>query len=411
MSSLQGDLYSKLHEPLWAKIRPKNWDDFYDYAQFSEIRLRFKSKPFSLLLYGPPGSGKTTFAELLIKDAGMNYIELPAPSVSVEDIKEAVKKAPIIIFMDEFHRFSKSRQDYLLKPIEEGKIVLIAALTESPWVYLTRPLLSRLFIKEIHPPDQETFSKILTTNWEKAGFKKISEKLQKEIEEYTWPDFRRAYQSIEFIYQKSIKHTEDELYKILKEYFADNKGLNRNLTEDIYDLLSAMIKSMRGSDPDSALLYMTSLLNADADPALIARRLVVFASEDIGLANSQALVVATQALTAVEKIGMPEAKIILSHVLVYLSLMPKSNSTYMAMKKAEEYIHNKKINPPGYILNHDIESKNYEYPHKKGGLPNQNYWPKDQKREIFYQPYQGIFENSLEKKLAESIRNALKNKS
>ncbi|MDH5719365.1 MAG: AAA family ATPase [Spirochaetia bacterium] len=412
MDAFQEGLYARIHEPLWSKMRPKKWEDFSDYSQFSEIRNRFLNKPYSFILYGPPGSGKTTFIEILLRESRINHVELPAPSISIEDLKNAAKKAPIIIFMDEFHRFSKSRQDYLLKPIEEGKIILVGAMTESPWVYLTRPLLSRLYIKEIHPPEKKKFSDIIRNNWKKAGYLDIYDELYEKIEDYTWPDFRKAYQSLEFIYQKSVSSDlkQEDLDKILSEFLIENKRLNSNMSEDIYELLSAMIKSIRASDIDAALLYMMAMIKSDIDPALIARRLVILASEDIGLANSQALVLASEALYSIEKIGMPEAKIILSHVMIYLCMMPKSNSAYMAMKKAEVYLLNKTIKPPGYILNAGKQAKNYKYPHEKGGLTDQDYWPKDFQREKFYEPYKGIFENSLENKLYDNLSHSIKKK-
>ncbi|MDH5718469.1 MAG: AAA family ATPase [Spirochaetia bacterium] len=398
------NIFASHTEPLWVKLRPKKWKDFVDYCALRDIKERFDTKPFSFLIYGPPGCGKTTFIEILLKETRINHAIVPAASTSLEEIRKIAKNAPVIIFMDEFHRFSKARQDYFLKPIEDGSIILIAATTESPWYYITRPLLSRFTIKEMSLPEKSIFENIIRDKWKNAGFELFSDNVITEVIESTWPDFRKAYQSLEYLYplQTVQKLSEEEIISALEVYLRENKTLGADVKSEQYDLLSAMIKSVRGSDPDAALLYMASLLNLGADPVLIARRLVILASEDVGLANSQGLVVASQGLSAIEKIGMPEAKIILSHILIYLSLLPKSNSAYRAVKKAETFAAEHNFSVPGYLLNHHKETKNYKYPHDYKGYVNQNYWPANLLKEKLYDPNDTVFDISLENKLIEN---------
>lgn len=402
--------YSENDKPLWSRLRPEKFSDLTDYGGFQEIFDRFQNAPFSLLLYGPPGTGKTTFLEILLRESNLPSHALPATSTGLEDIRKIMQKESrrFILFMDEIHRFQKSRQDFLLKPLEEGRIVLIAATTESPWYYLTRPLLSRLVVKQIQVPDQEKFIQTIKLNWQKGNLPEVKDELVNEVVQYAWPDFRRAYQLLESLLgDMRMNRTPEELREKLTHYITENPAEVKNFVSDEYDLLSAYIKSLRGSDPDAAVLYMARMLDMGVDPTILCRRQIVFASEDIGLADSQALVIATQGLSAVEKIGMPEARIILSHVTIYLAAAPKSNSAYRAVSSAYKFVRENRINPPGNIVNSSKEIKNYLYPHDHGGWVKQNYWPSDLGRVRFYEPGNTRFEDSAEGKIRKLL-NSLK---
>ncbi len=403
-------LFAEEHRPLWARLRPDSFSAFVDFSGLLEIRERFIKKPFSLLLYGQPGIGKTTFLELLAQESRLPVHQLPATSVSLEEIRALLKKATgtIIIFLDEIHRFSKARQDFFLKPLEEGEIILLAATTESPWYYLTRPLLSRITVKEIHPPPLEKFKEIIKNSWQQANLPPWPDIILQAICERVWPDFRKVYQTLEYLQPFLLTNrSEKEIAARLEEYFRENRHALKNAVSEEYDLLSAFIKSVRGSAVNAALLYLAQMLHIGVDVTTIARRLVILAAEDIGLANSQALVLAQAGLAAIERIGMPEARIILSEVTIYLAASPKSNSAYNAINKALDYVEKHPVTAPGHICNNSPDIRDYKYPHDYRGFVRQNYWPLNSKEENFYDPYlpdETIFPNSMEPRIMEQLR-------
>lgn len=404
-------LFSSASRPLYDRLRPQSWESFHDFAGLSDLRERFIKKPFSLLLYGPPGTGKTTFLEILMSESGLPGVSLPATGTSLEEIRRLLKQHPwqLLLFLDEIQRFSKARQDFFLKPVEEGRLVLLGATTESPWQYLTRPLLSRMDVRQVKLPEKAEFGRVVTTSWHRLDLKPVPEAILNLIIEKTWPDFRSAFKSLETIYPRIQTNTpESEIIEALEAYFHENRQSFRGITSETYDLISAFIKSVRGSDPDAAVLYLARMLYLDVDPRYIARRLVILASEDIGLANSQGLLIARAAQEAVEDIGMPEARIILSQATIYLAASPKSNSAYLAIDQALDFVKKNDFYPPGHLCNHDPEIKKYKYPHDTGGYIDQSYWPEGLEKVQFYRPVQGRFENSLERRLAESLRKLKK---
>lgn len=392
-------------------MRPESWQSFTDFSDLNQLRQRFLKNPFSFLLYGPAGTGKTTFIELLLAESGHRYHTLPSTATTLEELRKIVysQSSKTIIFMDEFHRFSKSRQDFFLKPLEDGTVILIAATTESPWYYFTRPLLSRLFLKQITLPSEKTFQEIIQTSWQ-AQFKPLPEQVLQQACAGTCPDFRAAYQTLETlsVAQKN-GYSSDELLELLDKLFQENRYYRKDFTTYQYDLLSAFIKSVRGTAPDAAILYLAKMLELGIDPALIARRLVILAAEDIGLANSQALVLAEAGFSSIEKIGMPEARIILSEITLYLAASPKSNSAYLAIDKALAFVKGKDIMVPEFLRNTSVQKKKYEYVHDHGGYSRQNYWPAHLEAQPFYEAKKTVFENSNESKVKQSI-DLVKNK-
>lgn len=371
--------------PLWAKMRPRTREDWVAWdPSLAELSQRFCDHPFSLILYGPPGTGKTTLAEILLKETNWRTLSFPAASVSLDKIRKEIDRSPrrTVLFLDEIHRFSKARQDFFLKPLEEGRIVLLAATTESPWYYLTRPLLSRVLVKEVTIPDKKIFTGIIQKFWKKYNDNSLPDSVSAAVGEYCWPDFRRAWQLIDFL--QPFSGSGEKLTEKAGQWARDNPGSGEPTGIGEYDYLSALIKSIRGSDPDAALVYLARLLSPHlgVDPTLVARRLVVLASEDVGLANPQALPLATQTLIAVEKIGMPEARIHLAHATVYLAVSPKSNRTYIAYEKAARLVAGQHFAPPDHLRNQGPGRKNYLYPHDyPGNFVKQNYWPPDLPKE------------------------------
>lgn len=373
-------------KPIWVKLRPESFLEFVDFASLGEIREKFLEKPFSFLLYGPPGIGKSTFIEILVKESKLPYIHLSSTEISLEDLRKFLSNQvkPVILVLEEIHRFSKNRQDFFLNPIEQGDVILLATTTESPWYYVSRALLSRFVVKEIHPPKRETFIEIVKNSSQKI-FKNLENLPLERICEKAYPDFRLAFKAIEQLLPLWQKTTEEQIFREIDNFFSQNRPISKDVTAKEYDFLSAFIKSIRGSEPNAALLYLACLLELGTDPTLIGRRLVIFAAEDIGLANPEALLLAEAAFSAVEKIGMPEAQIILAQVVIYLAASPKSNSAYRAISLARKWVKGKEIYPPRHILNNDPKINEYKYPHDFQGFVLQNYWPENLPKVNFYE--------------------------
>ncbi|MCS6985535.1 MAG: AAA family ATPase [Leptospiraceae bacterium] len=403
-------LFDQLKPPLWVRLRPRSFQEFNDFASLGYLRERFLEEPFSLVLYGSPGTGKTTFLEILVKESGYQGASFPAASVGVEEVRELLHKSvrPVVLILDEIHRFAKSRQDVLLNPIEKGELILLGATTESPYHYLTRALLSRVVVKEIHPPDKIRFRSILEESWKRHDLESFPPVIWEEIAEKAWPDLRLAYQALEHILlYKKKNETEERLLYELREFFRNNRPIPRDIVSREYELMSALIKSVRGSDVDSALLYLATLLHIGSDPVYLARRLAILAAEDIGLSEPRALVLASSALTLTERIGLPEARIILSELVIYLCLAPKSNSAYKAIEKALDFVAGNEVKPPGHIVNTNPEIADYKYPHDFGGYVEQDYWPRDLIKKSFYKPPDllDVFTYNEEEKLRRQWQN------
>jgi putative ATPase len=329
-------------EPLALRIRPKNLKEFV-----GQEHLTGKDKPisiavekkhlFSFILWGPPGVGKTTLAKIYSKALNADYHELSAVSAGKDDIREILESegtllGPKILFLDEIHRFNKAQQDFLLPYVESGRLTLIGATTENPSFEVIPALLSRMRVFVLNELSDEEMKKII---------KRTGAKIKKDALDWlismSGGDARQAIAMIENTISLYKEITVDNLKNTLQSKFLryDKKG------EEHYNIISAFIKSMRASQPDAALYYMTRMLEAGEDPKFIARRMVVFASEDIGLAQPTALVVANAVFQAVDTIGMPECGENLAHGVVYLSQAKKDRRAYeaylLAMKDAKEY--------------------------------------------------------------------------
>lgn len=366
------NLFDEIYEdkkPLAFRYRPKSLDDFYGQKRLvgenGVLRKIIERGNFmNAIFWGASGTGKTTLAEIISNKMNYHYEYLNAIKASVTDIKDISEKAAnrfhtngqqTLLFLDEIHRFNKLQQDSLLQDLENGNIVLIGATTENPYYNLNNALLSRCLAFEFKKLSEDDLLGILKNINKKENFG-ISEEILKYISEIIEGDARQAINILELITNVGVDFTLDEVKNVL------NTKKSYHRTEDKYNTVSAMIKSIRGSDPDAAIYWMAKMLAGGEDILYIARRLVILASEDIGLANPQALPVAVAGLNAIKEIGMPEAKIILSEVAIYLAISPKSNSAYNAINLALNHIENEKIQEVPIHLT-KVGAKDYKYPH------------------------------------------------
>jgi putative ATPase len=421
----------KGHPPLSYRVRPKTLDDFIGQEEVigkgSVLRRLIETENLpSLILWGPPGSGKTTLARIISNHTDSNFESLSATESGVKNVREVIQKAKYllqnknkktILFIDEIHRFNKAQQDVLLPCVEEGTIILIGATTENPSFEVVSPLLSRARTYILKPFTPEDIKKII----DRAS--KIDEELKKakfEIDEgaieylvkISSGDARVALD----VFEASVKVCQSEKRKIDKEMIANilqRQVIYDKSGEEHYNLISAFIKSIRGSDPDAALYWMVRMLKGGEDPLFIVRRMTILASEDIGNADPRALEVAVAAMEAVKFIGMPEAGIILSHAVTYLASAPKSNASYMAYNKARRFLKehpNEGVplhlrNAPTELMKEAGYSEGYKYPHDyPAHHVGESYFPEGVKKKIFYEPTEQGWEKKIKERL-KKLRN------
>ena len=404
--------------PLAERMRPQSLDDFLgQHHLVSGDRLLAKAlkseRLFSIILWGPPGSGKTTLAKIIAHHIQSQFFELSAVSAGVKDVREALAKAKAsrelgnasIMFIDEIHRFNKSQQDALLQAVENGIITLIGATTENPSFEVIAPLLSRCQVLVLEAHKREDLEKILERALTQDLFLstqkiKMEDGAQDLLLESVSGDARRLLNALEIsISVATPDRTEDETIQVdsdhVKEALQNKHQLYDKAGDYHYDTISAFIKSVRGSDPDAALYWLSVMLEGGEDPLFIARRLIVLASEDIGNSDPQALTLATSGFQAVHAIGLPEGAIVLSQVTTYLASTTKSNASYMALRSAQGSVREKGAasvplhirNAPTSLMKEKGHGKGYQYPHDH---PNhftiQEYLPDELKGTRFYHP-------------------------
>ncbi|MCB9091579.1 MAG: replication-associated recombination protein A [Halobacteriovoraceae bacterium] len=366
------DIPENIRYPLAYRNRPVNWENFYGQDKVAQ-RLKNLNKETipHFVVWGPPGSGKTTLSFILARQVGMEIYNFNAvlsgvPELRklmtrvIEDRKISGKKS--IIFIDEIHRFNKSQQDALLPHLEKGDFVFLGATTEYPQTSLNRALLSRVNILELEKLDNQNLKKILDNVLKKEEIS-LNEECLNYLIDFSNGDARFALNKIEILKAKF-----DDLKKItLKEVSTliekEARQYDRNSSRH-YDVISAFIKSIRGSDVNAAILWLAVMIDGGEDPEFIARRLIILASEDVGNADPRALQLATSVHYAVKNIGMPEARISLAQATTYLALAPKSNASYKAIDAALEYVRKSSTRDvPRHLSNVSQEKKNYKYPH------------------------------------------------
>jgi len=416
--------------PLAERMRPKSLDDFIGQEHLvgekAILRNMISSESIaSLILWGPPGVGKTTLARIIARNLDRPFFALSAVHSGVKDVREAIDKAKKqqffnkpnpILFIDEIHRFSKSQQDSLLGAVEQGIITLIGATTENPSFEVISPLLSRCQIYILKPLELEELKSLISKALEQDIYlNKIPVKIieNEAILRYSGGDARKLYNILELVINaeysnnektKKIKITNSLVQSRIQENIAmyDKNG------EQHYDIISAFIKSIRGSDPNAAVYWLARMVEGGEDPAFIARRLVVLASEDIGLANPNALLLATNCFQAVKLIGWPESRIILSEAAIYLANSPKSNSAYAAINDAQEQV--KKTgdlavplhirNAPTKLMKEIGYGDNYKYAHSyTQNFVEQEFLPDELINTAFYEPQDNLREEETRKRL------------
>ena len=401
MNLFQGNY--KNVEPLAYKLRPKTLDDFVGQEKLlgkdGIIRkLILNSTLSNSIFYGPPGCGKSSLGQIISNTLDCNFEKLNATTASISDIREVVEKARknielygkrTILFLDEIDRFNKTQQDALLSYTEDGTLTLIGATTENPYYNINNALLSRVMIFEFKELSHKDIDKIIK---KASDYLKIEvpDKIREIITDISQGDSRIALNYVEMYNNIYSQMTEAEIYNIFKE-----RQLSFDKKQDKYDMISAFIKSVRGSDPDAAVYWLGRLLDGGEDPRYIARRLFIEASEDIGMANSEALLIANAAMNACERIGMPEVRIILSHATIYLAISSKSNSVYNAINTVLKDIKDGNVQEVPINICHD--NVGYKYPHDyPDNFIKQKYMNKKKK---YYIPGN----NKNEKKIAEKL--------
>jgi putative ATPase len=415
-------------EPLAARMRPRELGDFIGQEHLlgpgSALRTAIETgQPHSMILYGPPGSGKTTLARIAAAGAGAAFEEASAVNAGRAEVRAVIERAEhrrresgagTIFFLDEIHRFNKAQQDALLPAVEEGLLVLIGATTENPYFEVNSALLSRAQVYELRPLGAAEIAELLRRALRDPEHgipdpPAFPDDVIEFLAARAGGDARAAYNALELAAETSkllgqpvtVELAEDAIQK--KAVLYDREG------DKHYDYISAWIKSTRGSDVDASLYYLAVMLEGGEDPRFIARRMIVLASEDIGNADPQALVVAVAAAQAVEHVGLPEAALNLSQAAVYLALAPKSNASYKALAKARADVQREgAADPPPYLQDaHYYGARKlgrgvgYEYPHDlPDGVSGQSLLPSGLGDRRYYEPTDRGFEEQLRARVA-----------
>jgi putative ATPase len=395
-------LLSKNLPPLAERVRPHILSDFIGQtALIHENSLLARAividQPFSLIFWGPPGTGKTTLARILSREFNTDYFELSAISSGVKNVREVLKKGTSnfydgkrsILFIDEIHRFTKSQQDSLLHAVEEGSIILIGATTENPSFEVISPLLSRCSVFHLHPLNEENLIQILKRAInEDIILNQLNLTLDSDVQTLILNscggDARKMLNTLELAVSLHSEKNTKLLINDIEEALQQKNIIYDKTGDYHYDVISAFIKSIRGSDPDAAIYWLAVMLEGGEKPEFIARRLIILASEDIGNAEPYAIQLATAGFDAVHKIGMPEGRIILAQITTYLACVPKSNASYKAIDKALELVRVKGAgsvpvhlrNAPTKLMKSKGYGKNYQYTHSfDNHFVKQNYFP------------------------------------
>ncbi|MFO7941379.1 MAG: AAA family ATPase [Bacillota bacterium] len=404
--------------PLADRMRPRTLDELVGQDHIvGEGRLLRRAleadRMSSMILYGPPGSGKTTIAEIIAQTTSAHFEKLNAVMSGVADLRRVISEAEkelglsgrrTILFVDEVHRFNKAQQDALLPAVEKGTVIFIGATTENPYFEVTAPLVSRSRVFELHALDEDDVKEIVrrALEDEERGLAKYKPRVEPEALDHVvriaGGDARSALNAVELAVLTTKPDPEDGTRRVTLE-IAEESIQRRALVYDAdgdahYDTISAFIKSMRGSDPDATLYWLARMIYAGEDPSFISRRLVIHAAEDVGLADPQALVVAEAAAAAVDRVGLPEGRIILAEAALYIALAPKSNSALGIDAALRDVERGRAAGVPTHLRDASYRGarklgrgEGYEYPHDyPDGWVEQRYLPEGFERGAYYHP-------------------------
>lgn len=415
-----------MSKPLAERLRPQSIDEYIGQTHLVGPNGVFRKfletgNVPSFILWGPPGVGKTTLAKLVATHLKRPFYTLSAVTSGVKEVREVIEsarkqslfnQAAAFLFIDEIHRFNKSQQDSLLGAVEQGIVTLIGATTENPSFEVISPLLSRCqvyILKSMNDDELDTLLNRAITSEEGLRTRNVEVKEREALFRFSGGDARKLLNILDIIAGATdgdIVITDDYVTECLQQNIAlyDKSG------EQHYDVISAFIKSVRGSDPNAAIYYLARMLAGGEEPRFIARRLVILASEDIGLANPNALLLANACFDTVHKIGMPEARITLAETTIYLATSPKSNSAYMAINEALAFVQhdttNRPVplhlrNAPTKLMSDAGYGKNYKYAHDfEGGFVEQEFMPETLSGKQFYHPN---LQNQTEVKIADRM--------
>lgn len=410
-----------MSQPLAERLRPKNLDEYIGQKHLvgegAVLRKMIDSgRVPSFLLWGPPGVGKTTLAQIIANTLDTPFYTLSAINSGVKDIRDVIgaakknqffnTKSPIL-FIDEIHRFSKSQQDSLLNAVETGVVTLIGATTENPSFEVIRPLLSRCqvyVLKSLDEKDLNTLAQRAISEDTILKDKAIVIKETNALFRFSGGDARKLLNILDLVI---MADTNDKIIiddKTVTERLQENPAAYDKGGEMHYDIISAFIKSIRGSDPDAAIYWLARMVAGGEDPKFIARRLVISAAEDIGLANPNALLLANACFDTLQKIGWPEGRIVLAETTIYLATSPKSNSAYLSIDKALAFVNetgNIPVplhlrNAPTALMKDLNYGKNYKYAHDfENNFVEQDYLPQEIKNKRFWEPQQNVSESRI----------------
>lgn len=404
--------------PLASRLRPTTLDEVVGQEHIiGKDKLLYRAikadKISSIIFYGPPGTGKTTLAKVIANTTSAEFTQINATVAGKKDMEEVVEKAKqtmgmygrkTILFVDEIHRFNKGQQDYLLPFVEDGTLILIGATTENPYFEVNGALISRSIVFELKPLSTENIKQLIlraVSDKEKgmgAFNARIDDNAVNFLAEISNGDARTALNAVELGILTTDKSEDGTIHITIEvaEQCIQKRAIRYDKSGDNhYDTISAFIKSMRGSDPDAALYYLAKMLYAGESVDFIARRIMISAAEDVGMADPNALTVAVSAANAVHQIGMPEAKIILAEAVVYMATAPKSNASYMGLEKAMSAVQNTKISGiPVHLMDAHYKGAaklghgdGYKYAHDyENHYVKQQYLPDELVNEVFYNP-------------------------
>ncbi len=423
---IKSDSYSKQDKewnlPLAEKLRPKSFDDYvgqeHILAKGQLLRRAIDADKFtSIILYGPPGTGKTTLAELIAKRTDAAFIRLSGVTSTIKDVRreisyalqrQNINKQKTILFIDEIHRFNKAQQDVLLPDVENGNIRLVGATTYNPHFYVIDALVSRSLVFQLEPLTEQNIITVLNRVTKNKNYYKtqidIKDKASEFLAKISEGDARKALNALEIaILTTQTKNNKITITLKIAEASIQKKMITYG-DDGHYDTASAFIKSMRGGDADAAIYWLAKMLHAGEDIRFIARRIAIFASEDIGNADPRAITLATSVMQSTEMIGMPEARIILSQAVTYCATAPKSNASLLAIDTAlSDVKKNRTITVPKHLRDSHYKGakdlnygKDYIYPHNYKGIVNQDYLGV---KKQYYNPVEAGYEIRIKERI------------